>query len=404
MQCNGLLKAADNQKHARAHSRQMGMRDRKLAWLQALRGIAASMVVLVHSRSVLQGIHLGGTAVDHALFPMAMGVDLFFILSGFLMVWTTRDFDGSKAYAWGFLAKRFARIWPLFAVVTLAGAVVDHGFDSFRDVPVLLPYLEGLAFIPHDPAASPIYFHMAVGVAWTLCFEWYFYLVFAACMLFGRRRYTAMAGWFALSLIAIPLLRGGYHLGVASQSLVTWSRYANLAINPIVWDFVFGMLAGGLYGADVVIRRNVVIYVAVGSLLAVMLAAWHRWGLVDFFGPQGWGAPLAILFVGIVLRAKNGDIALPKWLVGMGGISYSLYLVHVYVFELVQRMIVRVPIAHASSGIVLFVVRPVLAVACAWVVFRCIEAPLSAWVRRRLLAMCWFRYGKASYANRVNRP
>ena len=223
----------------------MSTQAQKLAWIQALRGIAAFMVVLVHSRSVLMGTVTGQAVADHVLLPMAMGVDLFFLISGFLMVLTTQDFDGTRTYTWRFTAKRIARIWPLFAIVSVIAVAVDHhGIHGFLKGSVLLPYLEGLLFIPHNPAASPLYFQMAVGVAWTLCFECYFYLVFAVCMLFGQYRYWAMAGWFAVTLIAVPPLRGGYNLGVASQPLVEWSRYANLAINPIVWEFVLGMLAG----------------------------------------------------------------------------------------------------------------------------------------------------------------
>jgi exopolysaccharide production protein ExoZ len=364
----------------------MNARERKLAWIQALRGIAAFMVVMVHSRSVLRGTVAGEAVADYLLLPMAMGVDLFFIISGFLMVLTTRDFDGTKAYAWRFAAKRIARIWPLFAIVTLTAVAVDHhGIRGFRDASILLPYLEGLLFIPHNPAASGIYFQMSVGVAWTLCFECYFYLVFAACMLFGRWRYGIMAAWLVVTLIAIPVLRGGYNLGVATQPLMVWSRYANLAVNPIVWDFVFGMLAGSLYESRLTIRHHAVVYAIVAVLIAALLMGWSRIGMVNFFGPHGWGAPLAILFFGIVMLAKSGDINVPAWSVWMGEISYSLYLVHVYVFEIVQRVVARIPMDPGMFSMVLFVIRPIVAVFCAWATFCCIEAPASAWARRSLL-------------------
>lgn len=364
----------------------MNARERKLAWIQALRGIAAFMVVMVHSRSVLLDTVGGKTVADDVLLPMAMGVDLFFIISGFLMVLTTRDFDRTKVYAWRFAAKRIARIWPLFAIVTVVAVAVDHhGIHGFLDASVLLPYLEGLLFVPHNPAASHIYFQMSVGVAWTLCFECYFYLVFAACMLFGRWRYQVMAAWFVVTLIAIPVLRGGYNLGVATQPLVAWSRYANLAINPIVWEFVFGMMAGCLYSSRFVIKHDTTVYAIVISSIAMLLVGWNHIGMVNFFGPQGWGAPLVILFFGVVMLAKNGTIKVPAWSVWMGEISYSLYLVHVYVFEIVQRVVAHIPMSHGMFVAVLLVIRPILAVLCAWATFRCIEAPASAWARRLLL-------------------
>ncbi|RUL63445.1 acyltransferase [Dyella dinghuensis] len=363
----------------------MVAQENKLEWVQALRGAAAFMVVMVHSRSVLMDTASGKVVADHVLLPLGMGVDLFFIISGFLMMFTTRNFDGSKAYAWRFIAKRASRIWPLFAVVTPVALLVEHGVHGFFDPSVVLPYLEGLAFIPHNPGASGIYFQMAAGVAWTLCFECYFYMLFAACMLFGRWRYVVMTAWFVLTLVAIPLLRGNYSLNVASQPLVEWCRYANLAINPIVWDFIIGMIAGWLYVADFKFRRVWVIYAAVVVSTMLLLIGWHRIGLVNFFGPRGWALPMAILFFGVGMLAKVGAINVPSWSVWLGNISYSLYLVHVYVFEVAQRVIGAIPIAHEVSNALLFITRPALAVIVAWLTFRYVEAPISSWARKGLL-------------------
>ena len=363
----------------------MAVRESKLQWVQALRGAAALMVVMVHSRSVLMDTAAGKVVADHVLLPMGMGVDLFFIISGFLMMFTCQNFDGTKAYAWQFIAKRAARIWPLFAVVTPVALVVEHGMHGFLDPSIAFPYLEGFAFIPHNPSASGIYFQMAVGVAWTLCFECYFYLLFAACMLFGRWRYVVMAAWFALTLVAIPLIRGSYSLNVATQPLVEWSRYANLAINPIVWDFVIGMIGGWLYISDFKVERTWKIYAVVTVLSLLLLIGWNRLGMVNFFGPHGWGAPMAILFFDALMLAKVDALKVPAWSVWLGDISYSLYLIHVYVFEILQRVVNAIPMNHDASNAVLFVIRPVAAVICAWLTFRYVETPLSTWARKRLL-------------------
>jgi exopolysaccharide production protein ExoZ len=363
----------------------MAVRESKLQWVQALRGAAALMVVMVHSRSVLMDTAAGKVVADHVLLPMGMGVDLFFIISGFLMMFTSQNFDGTKAYAWQFIAKRAARIWPLFAVVTPVALVVEHGMHGFLDPSIAFPYLEGFAFIPHNPSASGIYFQMAVGVAWTLCFECYFYLLFAACMLFGRWRYAVMAAWFALTLVAIPLIRGSYSLNVATQPLVEWSRYANLAINPIVWDFVIGMIGGWLYISDFKVERTWKIYAVVTVLSLLLLIGWNRLGMVNFFGPHGWGAPMAILFFGALMLAKVDALKVHAWSVWLGDISYSLYLIHVYVFEILQRVVNAIPMNHDASNAVLFVIRPVAAVICAWLTFRYVETPLSTWARKRLL-------------------
>jgi peptidoglycan/LPS O-acetylase OafA/YrhL len=84
----------------------------------------------------------------------------------------------------------------------------------------------------------------------------------------------------------------------------------------------------------------------------------------------------------MVLLAKIDAIRVPQWSLWWGEISYSLYLVHLSVF---------VALAHVATAIpqeVVLLSRPVIAVICAWALFRYVESPLSTWARRRLLSLC----------------
>lgn len=358
----------------------------KLDWIQALRGIAALMVVLVHSRFILEASPAGKAIADNVMLPMAMGVDLFFLISGFLMVLTTESFDGSKTYAWQFLAKRIARVWPIYVIVSIIVIPLEHhGLHGFHDLSLWRSMLEGVFFIPHDPIASAMYFNMLVDVSWTLCFEFYFYLVFAGSMLFGKYRYLAMAAWFALTLIVSPIVRGSHDIYAFSQPPILWSRYANLAVNPIIWDFVLGMLAAWAYKSRLVIRSSAVIYGAMAVLIGGLASHWTAWGFSNFHGPAGWGASLAILFLGIVLLSKLGEIRVPAWSIWLGSISYSLYLTHLYVFNLTQRLLAHTSISAESALPALFIFRPVLAIVAAGLIFRFIENPTSIWLRNVLL-------------------
>jgi hypothetical protein len=145
------------------------------------------------------------------------------------------------------------------------------------------------------------------------------------------------------------------------------------------------MVAGWLYSSRISIKSVWRVYATASLLLVLLLVAWKRLGMVNFFGPHGWGAPLTILFVSVVLLAKEGAIKVPRWSVWMGNISYSLYLVHVCVFEILQRITTTISLNHAAFEVVLFVMRPIAAVICAWATFHYIEAPISTWARKRLL-------------------
>ena len=86
------------------------MSTRIIAPIQALRGIAALAVLLWHASVRVDPVTLAAFMQPASV----MGVDLFFLVSGFIMVHTTRDSDGSPRYAAEFLVKRALRIWPLW--------------------------------------------------------------------------------------------------------------------------------------------------------------------------------------------------------------------------------------------------------------------------------------------------
>jgi peptidoglycan/LPS O-acetylase OafA/YrhL len=309
-----------------------------------------------------------------------MGVDLFFLISGFIMVLTTRSCDGSPAYAARFLAKRFARIWPIYAIATLVyGAVEWQGTDT------LVRALEGLLFIPHDPLHAPLYFQMAVGVSWTLCFEFCFYVVFAASMLFGRFRYLALAAWFAITLIVVPAAQGALNFVVISPREVLGLRYTALALNPIVADFVLGMLVAWVYQSPLRIgSRSRIGALTAASLLTVALG-WHALGLMSFHGPRGWGLLMALVFLGAMFSAKARPLRVPAWTAWLGDISYSLYLFHPLAFMAVTAAMAHADLTGPAASFLRFVLQPALAIALAAAMYRYLEAPLSAWVRSALI-------------------
>ena len=356
--------------------------EHKLAWLQALRGVAALMVVFLHDREALKVAGLDG-AFD-AMLPLGTGVDLFFLISGFIMVLTTRSFDGTRGYAWRFLVKRFVRIWPIYAIATVVYmAVGQHGVQGLREV--AMRALEGLLFIPHDPVRFPLYFQMSVGVAWTLCFEFGFYVVFAAAMLFGRYRYFALAAWLAATLVVVPACQGTLDFSVDSSRMVHGLRYSVLALNPIVWDFVLGMLAGWVHVSSLRVHRRVLIVGVTAAGLLTVILGWDALGLVNFHGPRGWGSLAAVAFLGVVLSAKARPFQVPAWMVWLGDVSYSLYLFHVLAFIGVTQVVAMYGLSGHAAGFTRFVLQPALATLVAAAMYRYVEAPVSAWMRSAFL-------------------
>jgi len=297
----------------------------KLDWIQGLRGIAVLLVVLTHGRYFLNGTPSEGLAFE-LFFPAAMGVDLFFLISGFIMVYTTRHASGVRDAAL-FAVKRFARIWPAFAVVTLAWIFLALGrMDFFRDPHNLKALFWTLTFRPVDATKAP-FFSLVFPLGWTLAFEMYFYIVFGLSMLAGRLRWFVLASWALLSLVLLPALYGGPTLDV-QQHLGYRSSYMQLVSNPIIYEFLAGVVIGLLYLSPRVRFPNAAVaWQAV--VCSVGFVLWWGWsGFGRFHGPAGWGFALALMLCALALASKTVTLSMPRWLVWVGTVSYSMYLTH----------------------------------------------------------------------------
>jgi len=307
----------------------------KLAWIQALRGFAVLFVVLTHARYFFLDTP-GWPLADGLLLPGAMGVDLFFVISGFIMVYTTRKLAGTPRDAADFLVRRFARVWPLYAVVTVVWLSVAHqGFGWLTNWPPFRGLLLSLTFQPVD-IEQPLFFSTALPLGWTLNFEMYFYLVFGLCLLLGRGRWLALAGWIVLTVIVIPLVKRDLSFDVMTNFRFSLA-YLNLITNPIILEFLAGVAIGWLYLQDWFALRSRMLARHL-VFLALCLAAWACWGRIAVFhGPTQWGAAAALMVLVLALASKTIELRPPAVLVWLGTISFSLYLTHTTVQLAVTR-------------------------------------------------------------------
>lgn len=285
----------------------------KLLTVQALRGLAALAVVL---------LHLIGTQVQGGIVPKPgvsqhgwMGVDLFFVISGFIMVWVTREVKPGAQTAGKFMLMRAARIYPLWWACTIIIAIlylVIHGVPaSINAVPADESWghlFLSLFLIPHQYAPG-------IGVGWSLIHELYFYIIFTLIILFGLRSRL----WIALSLWAAVTV-GGLYLG--------WGKLGpqmKIIISPYTLHFIAGAVAGLLLLRQDKARFGLPALTAGVVILGVIIAI----GLVD--KPlRVWQLtlPLTLIVYGAVASEMAGKLRSPKILTWLGDISYSLYLTH----------------------------------------------------------------------------
>jgi peptidoglycan/LPS O-acetylase OafA/YrhL len=309
------------------------MPSRKLDSLQVLRGFAASAVVLHHSlRAVTVNRPIDLPVTANTLVPPAtliqlgaFGVDVFFILSGFLMMYISGPYFERKKSVWHFFAHRLIRIWPLYALVTGAQCcLLLRTFIKTSKVPFdLHPIrLASFLFIPslnEKGLLQPI-----LGVGWTLNYEMLFYVCFAGTLISGPRyamlKITALLiTLFALGIILRPSIAGEF-LG-----------------EPIMFEFLFG----AALGSALRIRRFDPVHPyawITGGLILLVMSAFLPAGLLP--RPILWGIPALLIFIGFFALEKS--TSWPAWMQLIGDASYSIYLIHILVIYRVVVPAVRI--------------------------------------------------------------
>ena len=265
---------------------------KRLGWLQALRGVAAVGVVTCHCL-----INLPKTppylAVIAVLDGLGTGVDLFFVISGFIMVHTTQGDPGGVRSAARFAMRRLQRIWPAYFVLTLAIGFSSFGWSLIGDEATRVRLVKSILFVPAN--YDGVYAHQIIAQGWTLGFEVYFYGIFAISLLFARARWIFLAAWWSVTLVAVPL---AYHASLTDvfQSYATTDypvEYLKLATNPFIWEFVAGGVAGLIYHSA--LRIESAVLCSALARAAIALAIWNT------FDPFVSGA----LGVGLVFAMMN---------------------------------------------------------------------------------------------------
>ena len=304
--------------------------------IQFLRFAAALLVVLYHA-----SMHVRATGVDQgAVFAAAeaagfAGVDIFFVISGFIMFYTTTGAAGAGA-AVDFLKRRAARIysgyWPFFVLAAVVFAWARPG--HFVEANLWTSFL--LWPMPLN--------RVLLDVSWTLSYEMYFYLLFTALLLFSAR-------WRWQFLAAVLLLVTGY----AVMNHFVFHRYDPelYYYNSFEWLFFTAPYLAEFFAGAVLARYAHRGSQAMGwSLLFLGITGFAAAGVANTFWYDGkieqgfhvvprvllFGAPSVMMLWGLVNLEHHGRVAPKRFSLGTGGASYAIYLVHTIAFVATMKL------------------------------------------------------------------
>lgn len=350
--------------------------------VQVLRALAALTVAFGHAQhdAKVQALKLGAGFERVHLLPWGAGVDLFFVISGFIMVHASERLFGRADAPARFLARRLARIVPLYWLFTalyLLVLVRAHMAEG-RSLPDLADVAASFAFWPTDAFGDgvprPVY-----TLGWTLNYEMFFYALFALFVGLPRGRAVACV---AAALGGLVVLGAALPLEAAAPFF--WTR-------PIVLEFALGM------GLALLHRRGILLPLAVrlalltaGTALLVLDPMASGAQAMDWITPNdllrvlGWGVPAAAIMAACVLAPRGRPSAIGRVGSALGDASYALYLVHPFAILGLRRAWLAAGL-HESLGLwPMVAVSLLLSCAAALVVHRLVERPLTHLVQGRI--------------------
>jgi len=309
-----------------------------LVSIQYLRAVAALMVVVYHMHHWAVPLGFEGAWPTW----LKSGVDIFFVISGYIMVATTdgRDMPPAKFYL-----NRIKRIAPIYWVLTLV-AIASVGWSGWHSIASLL-------FLPALHPEREVFFPVIIP-GWTLNYEMFFYLIFGATL--------------ALRKTIRILLTGGI---LATLVLVGWVFEAEgvggFYTRPIILEFAFGMLIARLRWTAPAIA------LPIGFTLIPLLDSLTDIRIIAF------GLPAFLIVSSVIgLEKRMPHWWLPKFI---GDGSYSIYLLHVTILGLVAPFVHMMGLGWQLYMVVAFI----CAIAAGLALFWFVERPIARILSRKSL-------------------
>lgn len=295
----------------------------KLVSIQWLRGLAAIGVVWFHAMFLItnNGLQSYQTMYGDIRQIGSIGVDVFFVISGFIVSISAANSTSVKA----FVENRLLRVWPMYAVATVLYLLVRPDRSDLGDLAMSLALLQPAGPASTSPTLPP---------GWTLLFEATFYAVIAAAMLWRSRRTLAER----ITLIVVGLVILGSAYGFSRPFNVV---SLNIIGNPITLEFLFGVGIGRVWASGYRLPSWAATAMFAAGAFFILRDAMHgmsgEWGSgntldgsMSWLRLRTWGIYAALIVASAALRSPVPEGS-GRVLSFLGDASYSIYLFHMHV-------------------------------------------------------------------------
>lgn len=338
--------------------------------VQGLRALAAFIVLIGHINYFL------GNALEVKIFgevvrSATVGVDIFFCISGFIMFVTAERSFGKEGAVARFWLRRALRIYPVLWVVTVLVICVSIWIPTVLEGQqvTLRSVLMSFLLLPREQTP------LVGGHGWTLVHEIRFYAIFGMLLIFGRiNGFRMLIGWAALSFVVLVL--SYLQSPILSSGLP--ARVFNYVAHPNTIEFLSGVLIGYVAKA----RKTsalidwLVFTTGVVSLLTAMRMEEQIKLPTKYWAMTLYALPAFLLVFGCVLLERRYRPRLPRWLVVAGDASYSTYLIHMVLIQIVGHFLHSYGLKTGSYWIALAILFAIQATGIGF--FFAVERPLMS--------------------------
>jgi peptidoglycan/LPS O-acetylase OafA/YrhL len=346
---------------------------KKLNLLQVYRGIAALLVVMVHITK-MSAERLNQVTFFNLFQIGWSGVDYFFVLSGFIMVYVHRSAIGKKNQLKSFLVKRAVRIYPIYWIITLTLwclFLVIPGFVNNNQDLSLGYVIRSLLLIPQKE--QPL-----LEVGWTLIYEINFYLLFSlAIWLKPKHSVPILSGWLLVTILHYRKI-----VKFPQELFLLETVFGEMNL-----ELVLGCLAGYIvikYNNNIGKYRWTLFGIAnLGYVIS--LGIFVASGKIPFGRIPTFGVLAALLIIAATSIDLKDSPKIPDILIFLGEASYSIFLTHVPVISAITKIVQGANLGKYFDGFFAPALLAVFAVVFGCIFYSLIEKPLTVFLRQNIV-------------------
>lgn len=339
--------------------------NRKLNSIQALRAIAVILVLHCHTLDFISARYQSNFFYLQNF--GAVGVDLFFVISGFIIT-IVSPLYAQTSNALYFFIKRVIRVLPLYWLVSFFAAALFRFHDGYW--PETGKLIRTIVPFPFPSFGVPV-----IAQGWTLYFEMLFYTLIAISIRWNNKKYIL---YTSILLFLFILLNHKTHSDFYPL---------NVLGNGIMLEFLMGMSVGRLYLSQINIGNKIAICIIATGIAGLLFTLIKGYGDISEMGNifNGklsvrrsllWGIPCALLVTGVTMREKNSTLKIPGILTEIGNASFSIYLTHLLMLDYVNRLWRLSGLNNIIESDILVLLSMSFSLVVGWICYRLVERPL----------------------------